>query len=416
MIKFLAAIVLGLLISPPSVAKNNYSDHLQTIVLGSGCFWGAEKGYEALPGVIDAVSGYADGRGIKPSYKEIIKNQYRNDPNNYAEVVKVSYDPNQISTEQLLKHFYESHDPTQGMRQGNDIGSQYRSTILTSNTQQTELAIKLTAIYQQKLTQAGYGKITTIIKPLKRFYKAEEYHQDYISKNPNGYCPDHSTGVVFNEDRTPKKVIDNSALLTAKHIVVIDAPHCPYCEALKTKVLNDYQGKLPLHYRQSDELKGLTISSPTWATPTILFLEHGKEVWGHQGYIERQEFYKALGYFQLGKSEAYDIAFNKGTENRFCQQYEQFNNTGPGQFVDKLSGVPLFDTKHRYDSNSGWLSFYKALKDTTYTKADNSLGMRRTEVLSKSSNIHLGHVFNDGPNGRARYCINANVLEFRPRS
>jgi len=112
------------------------TQHIETIVLGSGCFWGAEKRYEALDGVIDAVSGYADGEGFKATYKNITRQSRRFDDNNYAEVVKVTYNSNEITTESLLKHYFENHDPTQLNRQGNDVGTQYRSTILTSNEQQ----------------------------------------------------------------------------------------------------------------------------------------------------------------------------------------------------------------------------------------------------------------------------------------
>ena len=114
--------------------------HLDSIVLGAGCFWGAEKRYAAIPGVVDAVSGYADGEGIEPEYREIIKPKYRLDPNNYAEVVKVTFNRNKVSLEAILKNYFEGHDPTQVNRQGNDIGTQYRSTILTNSSEQQDIA------------------------------------------------------------------------------------------------------------------------------------------------------------------------------------------------------------------------------------------------------------------------------------
>ena len=126
-------------------------------------------------------------------------------------------------------------------------------------------------------------------------------------------------------------------------------------------------------------------------------------------------FYKALGKFKLGNTEAYDVAFNKGTDARFCKEYQIFKNTPDGIFVDKLSGAPLFDTRDRFVSRSGWLSFTAPVPNSTYELPDNSYGMKRTEVKSVSSNIHLGHVFDDGPNGMPRYCINATVLEFIAR-
>ncbi|WP_442961579.1 peptide-methionine (S)-S-oxide reductase MsrA [Pseudoalteromonas sp. B160] len=404
------------------VSLNNKKDndiqatmHLETMVLGSGCFWGAEKRYEALPGVIDAKSGYADGKGFKATYRNITQSSRKFDENNYAEVVQVTYNSNIISAATLLKSYFESHDPTQKNRQGNDIGTQYRSIILTTTEQQAALAEELKQQYQDKLTQAGYGSIKTIIKPLTVFFPAEEYHQDYLVKNPNGYCPDHSTGVVF-EKRSDDKV-DNTALLAGKQIVIIDSrDYCPYCEKLKKDVLNDYQGTIAVTYRKADQLDGLTIKSATWATPTILFLEDGKEVYGRQGYVSSEEFYKALGAFKLGDSEAYTVAFKARTDSPFCKQYDIFKNTPDGIFIDKLSGVPLFDTRDRFKSGTGWLSFTHPIKDSVTMHEDNSYGMQRIEIKSKSTGIHLGHLFpGEGPKGEDRYCINATVLDFVAR-
>ena len=148
------------LFAAPTINANQ-TNHIQTIYLGSGCFWGAEKGYEALDGVINAESGYANGYGVKPNYRSItqLKNKYNE--NNFAEVVKVTFNNNAISLEKILKHFLENHDPTQHNRQGNDIGTQYRSTILFSNDVQKNLAKKLINQYQELLTANGYGKIRT---------------------------------------------------------------------------------------------------------------------------------------------------------------------------------------------------------------------------------------------------------------
>ena len=396
-------------------SDDNHTSHLEKIVLGSGCFWGAEKGYEGLQGVEDAVSGYADGYGIKPTYREIIKIKNRFKENNFAEVVEVTFNKEVITLRALLEHFYESHDPTQLNKQGNDIGTQYRSTILYTNLAQKEVIEEVTDEFQELLYQNGYGQIQTLIKPLNNFHKAEEYHQNYIKKNPNGYCPDHSTGVVFNTDKE-KLNIDNSLLLKGKVILVIDSQdYCPYCEKFKQDVANNYKGSIPLVYRTAIELEGLEIKTPTWATPTIIFMEDGKEQFSYQGYMNAEVFYKGLGEFKLGNTEAYDVAFNKGTDTRFCKEYEIFKNALDGIFVDKLSGAPLFDTRYRFVSRSGWLSFTAPIPNSTYEIPDNSYGMRRTEVKSLSTNIHLGHVFDDGPNGMPRYCINATVLEFIPR-
>ena len=413
--KFFTFLAFFLLSFSLASQSNQSTSHLEKIVLGSGCFWGAEKGYEALPGVVDAVSGYADGYGVRPSYRDITKFINKFNSNNHAEVVEVTYNKNIISTKDLLQHYYESHDPTQVNQQGNDIGTQYRSIILYTNKEQQRVAENLTFEYQQLLSNSGYGQIATIVKPLERFFRAESYHQDYIAKNPNGYCPDHSTGIKFAKEN-PIEQKNNSELLNGKTIVVIEPQgYCPYCEKFKSLVVDNYQGNIPIFFRLAVQLDLLQISTPTWATPTIIFLEEGKEVFAHQGYMSSKEFYKALGLFKLGNSETYKVAFEEGTDARFCKEYEIFKNTPDGIFVDKLSGAPLFDTRDRFNSRTGWLSFTKPVEGSVYRRADNSYGMRRVEIRSKTSDIHLGHVFPDGPNGLPRYCINATVLEFKRR-
>ncbi len=173
----------------------------QTIVLGAGCFWGVEKHFSKLNGVKDVEVGYAGGEYANPNYKTVLRHRRDNSIKNHAEVVKVVYDDETISTEDILKTFWEMHDPTQGNRQGNDVGNNYRSIILYTTPKQKELAYETKARFQKLLQEHGYGKITTEIKPLRKFYRAEEYHQDYLEKNPFGYCPNHSTGVTFEEQR-----------------------------------------------------------------------------------------------------------------------------------------------------------------------------------------------------------------------
>lgn len=391
---------------------NQKSVQQSTLVLGLGCFWGAEKKFEMLHGVIDVRSGYANGKGFAPTYQNITQYRHKFNPDNYAEVIEVKFNPEQVSLTYLLQHFFELHDPTQQNRQGNDIGTQYRSTILFQTPAQQEAAKKVQQQYQQRLTNAGFGKIATLIEPLDKFHPAETYHQDYLVKNPNGYCPDHSTGVTFSSKQNAKRVVDNEPLKNGKHIVIIDSEFCPYCDLFKKDVANNYAGSIPMHFRKAMELDGLTVTSPTWATPTILFLDQGIEQYGIQGYVNNKDFYKALGYFKLGESEAFDVAFDEGTDSRFCKQYELFKHTPKGIFVDKLSGVPLFKTTDRFNSGTGWLSFTKAIEGSVTYHEDNRYGMQRVEVRAKDSDIHLGHVFDDGPNGSKRYCINATVLDF----
>ncbi len=397
---------------PLTNASSLSSQQSDSIVLGAGCFWGVEKRYQAMSGVLDAVSGYAGGNGVAPTYQAITAPNRRLDPDNHAEVVQIQFDPAQVSLRQLLQHYFEQHDPTQLNRQGNDVGTQYRSVIFYQDDNQRQLAEQIKAEYQQLLSAAGYGRIQTQIQPLVQFYPAETYHQDYLAKNPDGYCPDHSTGVRFQ----PQPSVDNSALLSGKQLLVLEAEgYCPYCEKFRADVLDHYKGSLPLHFRTAGQLQGLTLTTPHDATPTLYLLENGKESAAVRGYLPAKDFYRLIGAFQLGDSEAYQVAFGKGTDARFCKQYDIFKNTPDGVFTDKISGEVLFDTRDRFDSGTGWLSFTRAVPGSTIEKPDHSYGMQRIEVLAKRSGIHLGHVFDDGPNGQRRFCINATVLDFKGR-
>ena len=388
----------------------------QTIVFAAGCFWGVEKHFGQMPGVIKAVSGYAGGNYDNPNYDTVLKYRHHTPKGivNHTESVKVIYDDSKISTEKLIKSFWEMHDPTQKNRQGNDVGNNYRSAIYFTTPEQKSAAIETKTQYQKLLTKAGYGTITTEIKPLKMFWPAEAYHQDYLKKNPSGYCPNHATGVKF----TTQKQKSNTKItpLGGKEILVITAPHCRFCEDFKFDVLDHYRGSLPLRTAQAKQLSGFKLDAPINGTPTLLFIKNGKEVWRHVGYMDEKAFYKAIGTFKLGtKSEAFHVAFAKGTESRFCKRYEKFKHTGDGVFIDTISGDALFDTRDRFNSGSGWLSFYKPIKGAVIEKEDNSHGMHRVEIVAAKSGAHLGHVFNDAPGGKRRYCINATVLEFVPR-
>jgi len=394
---------------------------VRTIGFAAGCFWGVEKHFQNLPGVIDAVSGYAGGNYPDPDYRKVLA--YRHHPPkgvvNYAETVLVTYDDSKISTEELIRSFWELHDPTQKNRQGNDRGNNYRSAIFYTTPEQKAIALKTRDQYQKLLSQAGYGTITTTIEPLGRFYPAEEYHQDYLAKHPRGYCPDHSTGVKFprQEQKTPQSSLPAVTPLGGKEILVIESPHCPYCELFKKEVASRYRGTIPLRFAREKQIRGYRLKTPVIGTPTLYFIQDGQEVAAHTGALSPREFYRALGAFKLGKeSEAYSIAFEKATEARFCKKYARFKDVKDGVFVDRISGQPLFDTRDRFNSHSGWLSFYRALLGAVILRPDRSYGMNRTEVLARVSGAHLGHVFDDAPGGRQRYCINANVLEFIPRS
>jgi peptide-methionine (S)-S-oxide reductase len=176
--------VNGVPIKPP------YPEGTQIAEFAFGCFWGAEKDFWETPGVVVTAVGYQGGYTPNPTYEEVCTGK-----TGHSESVRVVFDPAKVSYDQLLKVFWEHHDPTQGMRQGNDVGTQYRSAIFTQTDAQQAAAEASRAMYQAELSKAGYGEITTQIVHAPEFYFAEDYHQQYLAKNPRGYCPDHSTGV-----------------------------------------------------------------------------------------------------------------------------------------------------------------------------------------------------------------------------
>ena len=171
--------------------KGPYPEGSQTALFGLGCFWGAERAFWQIPGVWVTAVGYAGGTTPNPTYHEVCTGQ-----TGHAEVVKVVFDPAAVSYEALVKVFFEAHDPTQGMRQGNDIGTQYRSAIYVADANQRLIAETAKQAYGEALHARGYGAVTTEIGEMPEFYFAEDYHQQYLAKNPNGYCGHGGTGVA----------------------------------------------------------------------------------------------------------------------------------------------------------------------------------------------------------------------------
>jgi peptide-methionine (S)-S-oxide reductase len=176
--------VLGTPIAPP------FPDGFETAIVGMGCFWGAERVFWQAPGVYTTAVGYAGGFTPNPTYEEVCSGR-----SGHAEVVLVVFDPAKTSYDEIQRLFWENHDPTQGMRQGNDAGTQYRSLILCTTPEQRERAERSRAMFQQALGSSGYGMITTEIADGDEFFYAEDYHQQYLAKNPNGYCGLGGTGV-----------------------------------------------------------------------------------------------------------------------------------------------------------------------------------------------------------------------------
>jgi peptide-methionine (S)-S-oxide reductase len=177
--------VLGTPIAPP------FPDGIEVAVVGMGCFWGAERVFWGAPGVYTTAVGYAGGFTENPTYEEVCSGR-----TGHTEAVLVAFDPKETSYEEILRLFWENHDPTQGMRQGNDVGTQYRSAVYATTDAQLVAAEASRQMFQAELAKAGYGEVSTEIAPAGAFYYAEPYHQQYLAKNPNGYCGLGGTGVA----------------------------------------------------------------------------------------------------------------------------------------------------------------------------------------------------------------------------
>ncbi|WP_036708030.1 peptide-methionine (R)-S-oxide reductase MsrB [Paenibacillus pinihumi] len=311
----------------PNKGVDYSGSHLQNIYLAGGCFWGMEAYMSRIYGVSDVVSGYANGTGENPSYEDVTRGD-----RGYAETVKVTYDPARVTLGELLADYFKVIDPTSVNQQGNDRGIQYRTGIFYEQKQEQGVIEAAVKQEQQNYEQ----KIVTEVLPLQNFYLAEEYHQDYLEKHPDGYC----------------------------HIDL--------------NILNDQEIKIDpsLYPKPSDE-----------------------------------ELKKKLTKIQ------YQVAVLADTEHAFSNEY--WDVYDPGIYVDVTTGEPLFSNKDKYDAGCGWPSFTRPIASDVVTyKADTSYGLERTEVRSRAGDIHLGHVFDDGPadEGGKRYCINSASIRFVPKA
>jgi peptide methionine sulfoxide reductase msrA/msrB len=333
-------------------------------------------------------------------------------------VVKVSFDPARTTLEKVLIGFWENHDPTQGDRQGNDVGSNYRSAIYTNDDAQLAVAQRTRDVYQQALTQAGRGTITTEIAPLTNYHSAEEYHQDYLVKNPNGYCGLGGTGVKYpgsdSKASAPAPRLDGKALAYDRQLVVFEAEDCAFCDQFKAEVLDslaiggpDRPHPEPQCAERMDAGKGPVRDA------------HHRAVREGQGGLalhrlqRREGALLAVAGIPLLTPEQQKIAFEQGTERPFTGSH--LDEKRPGTFVDPITGAALFRSDSKFESGTGWPSFFSPLQGAITLHEDRSHGMKRVEVRSASSGIHLGHVFDDGPAPTyKRYCINGNVLKFVP--
>lgn len=409
--------------TPAKPALSNPHAQLDTIVLGMGCFWGAEKRMSEVPGVVDVESGYANG-DIEGSYEAVLAHERavrsgKSRQRNHAEVVKVTFDPAKTTLQTVLIKFWESHNPTQGDHQGNDVGTNYRSAIYTHTQAQQAVALKTRAAYQQALTQGGLGTITTDIAPLKNYTAAETYHQDYLKKNPQGYCGLGGTGVQYpgskQTTQTPAAPrLDGKTLAFARQLVVFEAEECAFCKQFKAEILDHWQSPVAVTSTLNPNAPtGWKLEKALFATPTIVLFEQGKEVSRYTGYSGGPTaFWKWLG-FQLLSPAQQKIAFEQGTERAFTGSH--LDEKRPGTFVDPITGAPLFRSDTKFESGTGWPSFFNPVQGALSLHEDGGHGMKRVEVRSASSGIHLGHVFDDGPAPtHKRYCINGNVLKFVP--
>ena len=308
--------------------KMNKSDKVKEIHLAGGCFWGLEAYMQKLNGVEDAISGYANGKTENPTYRDL-------HTSGHAETVKVIYKPEIITLEDLLTHYLRVVNPVSVNKQGNDVGTQYRSGIYYTDKNDKKV---IDNILKKEQTKHD-NPIAIEVLPLKHFFEAEEYYQDYLFKNPNGYC--HIDLSLAEKPLSPDKE------------PVIDATKYP---------------------RPSDaELK------------------------------------KTLTDIQ------YKVAVQNKTEYAFSNEY--WDNFDKGIYVDITTKEPLFTSTDKFESGCGWPSFSKPIaKDVVKYIEDRSFNMIRTEVRSRSGDIHLGHVFDDGPKelGGKRYCINSASIEFIP--
>ncbi|WP_296897218.1 peptide-methionine (R)-S-oxide reductase MsrB [Thiohalocapsa sp.] len=407
----------GLILAAPLPALAE----VDSIVLGMGCFWGAEKRMAAVPGVIDVESGYAGGDAAHAGYRDVLDLEQaiqrgRTDERNHAEVVKVTFDPAQVSLERVLIGFWPNPDPTQGGPQGHAKGTHNRSAIYTNSPAQRAVALATRNTYQQALTAAGYGPITTEIAPLRNYNRAERYHQDYLVKNPNGYCGLGGTDVAYpgQPAQARPEALNAADLSRERQLIVFEAEDCPYCKLFRTEVLDGWSSEVPFAATYATEPpQGWKLEKALFATPTMVLFEDGREVSRYTGYKgDRERFWQWLGQ-RLMTPEQRRIAFAQGTERPFTGSH--LDEKRPGVFVDPITGEPLFRTDAKFESGTGWPSFFQPVEGAVTLHEDNSHGMRRIEVRSASSGIHLGHVFNDGPppSGK-RYCMNGNVLTFLP--
>ncbi len=366
-------------IYPENVNKTiDYSAaQLDEIWLAGGCFWGVEAYMARVYGVADVTSGYANGKTDNPTYEDV---SYRN--TGHAETVHVQYDPTKTDLTTLLKYYFKIIDPTSVNKQGNDMGTQYRTGIYYQDEKDLATIQGVVAEEQKMLDKP----IAVEVAPLAGFTLAEDYHQDYLEKNPNGYCHVNFDPLYDQTVMPEPKAVDGKSETDTNN---------------KDKTIINRQDK-----STSNGKDEVTTNGKDGSTMKI------------EPIVIDASLYTKPDDATLRKTltpEQYDVTQNSNTDRAFSNEY--WDNHAPGLYVDVATGEPMFSSKDKFDSGCGWPSFTKPIVPEVVTEeTDSTFGMKRTEVRSRVGDSHLGHVFDDGPKdkGGLRYCINSSSIRFIP--